>query len=297
MKKKHKILCIAGGGIFGIIPAAFLSFLDNFVNEIDTLSGCSIGGILASLYAAGADQKDVLNGFTNGGSDIFSKRFAAKINPIASPTYSNENLKKFIRKYTGNKILKDVKNQYKNLNLIVPTLNLTDNQYKVFDNMCFSEDEDVRLDLLSLMTSAAPTYFDGIEYKGKCMVDGGIIEVIPLLTTVTAVKSKLGIDFCDMDVLIICTGTLIDKKPITYSEYKNYNKLDIGLKVIVPYVTLSNELATKFWANQLGFNSFNLFNPIQIWGEMDSTQNIETILQDCDMYKTNFLRTWQEFLS
>ena len=219
------------------------------------------------------------------------------VNPLACPTYSNDQLKSFINMYTGNMILEDVRKKYSHLNLIIPTLNLTDDQYKVFDNISKSEDDDVTLELLSLMTSAAPTYFEAIEYKNKCIVDGGLIEVIPLLTTVTALKSKLGIEFKDMDVLILCTGTLIDKKPITFEEYSKYNMLDVGLKVVVPYVTLSNELATKFWGEHLGFNSFKLFNPIQIWGGMDSTQNLDTILQDCEMYKTQFLRAWRKFLA
>lgn len=297
MSKKHKVLVIAGGGIFGIIPAAFLSFVGDFINDIDTLSGCSIGGILANSYAAGANPQDILDGFIEGGNKIFKKRFMAMVNPLACPTYSNDQLKNFINMYTGDMILEDVRKKYSHLNLIVPTLNLTDNQYKVFDNISKSEDDDVTLELLSLMTSAAPTYFEAIEYKNKCIVDGGLIEVIPLLTTVTALKSKLGIEFKDMDVLILCTGTLIDKKPITFEEYSKYNMLDVGLKVVVPYVTLSNELATKFWGEHLGFNSFKLFNPIQIWGGMDSTQNLDTILQDCEMYKTQFLRAWRKFLA
>lgn len=297
MSKKHKVLVIAGGGIFGIIPSAFLSFVGNFLDDIDTLSGCSIGGILASSYAAGADPQDVLDGFIEGGDKIFKKRLISMINPIACPTYSNEQLRLFINKYTGDMVLDEVKKIHPNLNLIVPTLNLTDDKYKVFDNISKSDDSDVPLELLSLMTSAAPTYFEAIEYKNKCIVDGGIIEVIPLLTTVTALKSKLGIPFKDMDVLILCTGTLIDKKPITYAEYSKYNMLDVALKVVVPYVTLSNELATKFWGEQMGFHSFKLFNPIQIWGGMDSTQNLDTILQDCDMYKTQFLRAWHNFLA
>jgi hypothetical protein len=33
---------------------------------------------------------------------------------------------------------------------------------------------------------------------------------------VTALKNRLGIDFKDMDVLMLGTGSLIDKTPITY---------------------------------------------------------------------------------
>ena len=142
MSKKHKVLVIAGGGIFGIIPSAFLSFVGNFLDDIDTLSGCSIGGILASSYAAGADPQDVLDGFIEGGDKIFKKRLISMINPIACPTYSNEQLRLFINKYTGDMVLDEVKKIHPNLNLIVPTLNLTDDKYKVFDNISKSETID-----------------------------------------------------------------------------------------------------------------------------------------------------------
>lgn len=297
MSKKHKVLILAGGGFFGVIIAKFLSYVkSDFVSKINCISGCSIGGILANVYAAGANTKDVLNAFMEGGSQIFHKRFAASINPLASPTYDNKKLTEFIQQFVGDKILDDVKKQYPNLNLVIPTLNLTDDYYHVFRNFV-KQDCDVPLLTLSLMTSAAPTYFQGIKYKGKCYVDGGIIDVTSIITAVTALKDKLGIDFCDMDVFVMGTGSYIDKQPITYQKYKSFNQLDVCLKIIVPYVTLSNQLSSKYWANQMGFNSFEFFNPIQIWGGMDETKNLDIMMQDCEMYKNKFLIAWQKFLS
>jgi patatin-like phospholipase/acyl hydrolase len=50
---------------------------------------------------------------------------------------------------------------YPNLKTIIPTLNITDDQYVVFRNFVDSDD-NIDLVTLSLMTSAAPTYFQGI---------------------------------------------------------------------------------------------------------------------------------------
>ena len=198
---KVKVLCLCGGGIFGAIIAKFLTYVPkDFVNKIDVLSGCSIGGILTNAYASGADPEKVLHAFLQQGKQIFSKRLVAKINPLASPSYENQNLKKMIVQFCGDKKLKDINKLYPNLKTIIPTLNITDDQYVVFRNFVDSDD-NIDLVTLSLMTSAAPTYFQGIQYKGKCYVDGGMIQVAPLLTTVTALKNRLGIDFKDMDVL------------------------------------------------------------------------------------------------
>ena len=296
-KNKHKLLILAGGGFFGIIIAKFLSYVEqNFVQQINCLSGCSIGGILASCYASGAKPKDVLQAFKVGGQQIFHKRLVSKFNPLASPTYDNEKLKQFIESFCGDKTLGDIKNKYPHLQVVIPTLNLTDDNYKVWRNFVQS-DCKIPLKTLSLMTSAAPTYFDGVQWQGKCYVDGGMIQVTSVLTAATAVKDKLGIPFHDMDVLVMGTGSLIDKQPITYSKYSKFNQLDVCLKVVVPYVTLSNQLASKYWAKQLGFNSFEFFNPIQIWGGLDQTHNKDIMLQDCQMYKNKFLIAWQKFLS
>ena len=180
-KKKHKILILAGGGFFGIIIAKFLSYIQSdFVSQLDTLSGCSIGGILANAYAVGAKPNDILQSFIIGGDDIFSKRFVAKINPLTSPTYGHQKLKSFIQKFCGDKKLGDVKKIFPNLNVVIPTLNLTDDEYKVWRNF-IKADCDIPLTTLSLMTSAAPTYFQGIQYQGKCYIDGGLIEVTSIM--------------------------------------------------------------------------------------------------------------------
>lgn len=294
---KVKVLCLCGGGIFGAIIAKFLTYIPkDFVKDIDVLSGCSIGGILTNAYACGADPQQILNQFLQSGKKIFEKRFVAKINPLASPTYDNDYLKKMIQKFCGDTRLKDIQNKYPKLKTIIPALNITDDQYVVFRNFVESDD-NIDLVTLSLMTSAAPTYFQGVQYKGKCYVDGGMIQVAPLLTTVTALKNRLGIQFSDMDVLMMGTGTLIDKTPITYNQYVKFNQLDVCLKIIVPYVTLSNQLATKYWAKGLGFNSFEFFNPIQIWGSLDETKNMDTMMEDCQMYKKKFLIAWHNFMS
>ena len=36
---------------------------------------------------------------------------------------------------------------------------------------------------------------------------------------------------------------------------------------------------SKFWGENLGFNSFEFFNPIQIYGGMDDTSITEHILE------------------
>ena len=72
------------------------------------------------------------------------------------------------------------------------------------------------------------------------MIDGGLIEVAPLLTATTALKSKRGTPFKDMDVLMIGVGTEIDREKLTSEKYNGLSILGLATDVIVPYVTEAN---------------------------------------------------------
>ena len=295
---KQKVLIIAGGGFFGLVPVCFLSFLGSkydFLADVNTLSGTSIGGIEASIFASGALAGDVLKSFVDNGADIFQKRFWAKVNPLAVPMYDSDNLSKFVKNFVGDKLIKDIRVLHPNLNFFVPCLNMTQNQLKVFDNVTGKDDYVSLLDV-GLFTSAAPTYFPVINVNGDAITDGGVRENIPIVTTATGLRSKCGIEFKDMDVLVLCTGKVIDKNCGSYDQVSKWNLIDWALKFIVPNVTNGNESMSQFWGNHLGFNSFEIFNPIQIKGNMDDPTQAKYLLEECVMYKEKFLSTWEKFI-
>lgn len=294
---KHKVLVLCGGGIYGSISAKFLSYLDyDFMKDIDTIAGTSIGGVQSCCYASGATGKEVLEGFIEEGENIFNKRTIAKINPLSIPTYNNDCLKSMLEKLTKNKKIKDIKEKYPNLNFIVPVTDLTNDKPKVFDNIS-NEDENVYLTHLGLMTSSAPTYFPGVKFNDNCMIDGGMYDVTGLISSVTCLKGKKNIDFSEMDILMIGTGNNYNRKPISYEEYSKYNIIQVLMNVIVPYVTISSERAAEYWGNNMGFNSFTYYNPVQNTGKMDNASELKIIFEDCEMFKKDFLNTWEKFIS
>ena len=294
---KHKVLILCGGGIYGAVSSKFLSYLDyDFVHDIDTIAGTSIGGVQSCCYASGATGEDVLNAFVKEGKNIFKKRTMSKINPLSVPTYGNETLRKMLEQLTCNMEVADVRTIYPDLNLIVPTINLTKDRPKVFDNIT-GGDDNVSLTEIGLMTSSAPTYFPGIEFGDSCMIDGGLYDVTGLVSGVTCLKGKLGIDFSEMDVLMLGTGTSYVREPISYEEYKDYNIIQMLLNVIVPYITLSSERASEYWGHNMGFNSFTYYNPIQHKGRLDNANELSTLFEDCEMFKKDFIKTWEKFVS
>lgn len=295
---KKKLLIIVGGGAYGCIPAHFLGMLPKelrSLNGVDCLAGCSIGGILAAAYATGCDFRYVDKFFQKNADKCFTKRLVAKFNPLACPTYATEGLDAALGKLLLSGTMSDTRKVYPLLDLFIPALNITDDKYKVFDNI--SED-DLNIPLVDIcaITSAAPSYYAGRELNGKCYIDGGLIEVAPLITAATSLKGKRGVEFSDMDVLMIGTGKDVDDKPLDTKSYNDLGLLGIATKVIVPYATLSNELATVYWGNNMGFNSFTYWNPCTHNGQLDDVSQIPEMLKQCEKHRKEFIETYKNWV-
>lgn len=168
---------------------------------------------------------------------------------FAGPYYDNKELGNFIKNIVGEYKLSDInKINEKELHTIVPTLDYTLVQPRVFDNINLNPKLDIDLLTIALMTSAAPTYFPALDYYWKLdendfaemlnrpvneqifmltqqailhqeaqktklqemaaarksvIIDGGVLENIPVVTTYTTLRSKLGIEAKDIDMFII----------------------------------------------------------------------------------------------
>mgnify|MGYP003288690563 CR=1 FL=1 len=295
--RRKKVLILVGGGVYGCIPAHFLAMLPEGqadLNDVDCLSGCSIGGIMAAAYGIGHSFQRIDYFFQQEAEKCFCKRTIAKFNPLACPTYSSDQLQHAVSKLLGCYTLGETRLAYPQLDIFIPTLNITKDKYKVFDNI---SDRDVRLSTVAMMTSAAPSYFSGVSYKGDCYIDGGLIEVAPLLTATTALKGKRRVPFSDMDVLMLGTGKDVDEKPLNTDDYNGLGLLGMATKVIVPYVTLSNELATVYWGQNMGFNSFTYFNPCVHDGKLDDASQVPAMIEQCDKYREEFLETYNRWIS
>ena len=293
-----KILLINGGGQFGAIPAYFLSLIKDgdFREKIDCLGGSSIGGILAAAYASGVDPQEISDIFLPNCKEVFKKRIWAKLNPLASPMYDSEPLDKLIYQYVGDRTIGDTKRLYPNMDLFLAGLDATEDYFKVWDNIT-GRDDDARLKDICKITSAAPTYFDAVNIDGHAMVDCGLIDNTMILTTTTGYKKRRHVPFKDMDVLLIGAGYLVDKEPLTFKKYDGLNQLGILFDLVLPYIVTSNELASIFWARQLGFRNFYYFNPVITRGGLDETDLLEDTLADCTNWDADFMKIWHDFLS
>jgi len=301
MGKKSKILVISGGGIFGAIPARFLSFVGKQtpdcairdLDDVDCIAGASIGGILAAGYAAGNDFVTIDQVFQKRAKDCFKKTFTGTVNPLANHKYDNDSLDSVIKELIGDTTLGQVKKIYPSLEVVIACLNLTDDEYYIFDH---KRDAEVKLADIGSYTSAAPSYFGARNFRGKCVVDSGLIEVFPVMTAVTTYHKRTGVPFSDMDVMAIGVGQDISPKTLTLSRYDNLSLLGIATDVIVPYACLSNSMVVRLYGENIGLNSFRFWNPIHTNGELDDWKQIPALIKECDIYHDDFVKLWNSWL-
>lgn len=341
--KRYKVLLNAGGGVYGYIITYLMSQLEQDIYaKIDVAAGTSIGGILTLLYSVNNDYKWINSLFQSGVEEIFSKKF---FGGIIGSKYDNQALKKFIKKIVGDYKLSDIKRlNDKDLKVIIPTLDFTLSQPRVFDNINLTKQNDLALADIALATSAAPTYFPALDYIWKnlqvnsleqlmkkpvneqiymltkqlfelqqqqkteitqkaykltqsVLVDGGVIQNIPVVTTYTTLRSELGIQAKDIDMFVIGTGDDCSTAMYSAKDINKWTCFDWLLKFLIPYVTQSNETTSIYWGSLFGFNSFCYFNPLKVSGSLDDIKQLPELKQKCDVIKDDFKKEIYNFLN
>jgi hypothetical protein len=132
--------------------------------------------------------------------------------------------------------------------------------------------------------------------RNSIIFDGGVLENIPVVSTYTTLKNELGVNPEDIDMFVIGTGNFTDFCNYDANDVNNWSIADIALKLIIPYVTCSNEQMSVFWGSQMGFNSFTYFNPINVRGDMDDASILPGLKIKCERYKEQFLKEINKFL-
>lgn len=297
--RRFRILVLCGGGCCGVLGTHFLSMLpeeQQNLNKIDVLSGCSIGGILASAYAVGKKFSIIDDVFQKRAKECFTKRFNAKINLLACPTYRSDTIDNVLSDMMGDETVGDIKKHYPNLTYIVPAIDLTDDRYVVVENITGKYDK-IKLKEVSGWTSAAPTYYAARNVNGHAYIDAGIVDVCSLLTATTEIKKKFGIPFNQMQILMIGTGRDTDNGKLTEKYYNDLSLIGIAKEVVIPYVTRGNELFTRHLGMNMGYNYFEYFNPCTTGVALDDVSEIPSLVKQADQHREEFLRVWNYWMS
>ena len=141
--------------------------------------------------------------------------------------------------------------------------------------------------------------YQDINYKEtrSTLIDGGVIENIPVITTYTALRSQLGLEPKDIDMFVIGTGNDQELNNVTVKDIDKWSYIDWLTKFLIPYVTCSNELTSVYWGAQMGFNSFCYYNPLKVKGSMDDPKIVPTLDIQCEEYVDDFKKEIDQFLN
>jgi len=161
-KKPSVVLVLSGGSARGFAHAGVLSVLRDYHIPIDLIIGVSMGSIMGGYYAYGYTPKQLL-----------VKMKAFKLSSIINITSRGRGIlngdKEFaiFKRDVGNAKIEDLK-----IPLVIVATDLTEK--KVF---IFSEGP---LALAMRASSAIPGIFEPVKYRGHLLVDGGVLDDIPV---------------------------------------------------------------------------------------------------------------------
>ena len=284
--KNYKLLVICGGGIFGYIPAKFISSIYNREHfKLDAIAGTSIGGILASMISYGIPTTEIAKKFKELSSLAFSRPWYSKFNPFG-PKYNGKGLETALSTLFSDDTLKSLE-----IPVFIPTIDFIENKPKIYDS--FNRfDENELIANVCRKTSAAPTYFppkDGF-------IDGGIIANNPTLIAVAGLRNKKKIRPENIDILVIDTG---HKRPGKYDEdeIEGWSAFR-WLSPILDYITEGNEMSTHFISNEIDFHSYQYFNPVELdpdW-KMDNVSLIPEMDKLVEPYIEEFQEVFEKFM-
>lgn len=211
---RFKVLSLDGGGIRGISPAAYLSYVEErlelpIYRYFDLITGTSTGGLIALALACGIPAQEIETLYREKGRLIFTPRLRlpGKLLPrLTGSHYRGKPLYRELKRVFG----KDTPLGEAQCRVCIPALNITTGRVKVFKTRHRAEFErDYLLPMwrVAAATSAAPTFFPPVRFPstGEYYIDGGLWANAPSVVG-AAEGMKLGIPPENIHVLSIGTG-------------------------------------------------------------------------------------------
>lgn len=198
---KKVSIALGGGSVLGGVHVGVLKALEEYDVEIKSISGTSAGGIVASLYAFGKTPKEIEQIVLN-----FEWKNLVTLTLSKFGILSNEKIGEMIKENIGETNIQDAK-----IPLSMVATDITDGKKIILDKGSTSN--------AVMATTCVPGIFIPVDIDGKLLVDGGIVENIPL----SCLRDK-NVDFI-IGVDLICDHS--HKKPQNIIEvlYNSFNFL------------------------------------------------------------------------
>lgn len=172
-KKKKKIgLALGGGAVLGAAHVGVLRALEEHDIEVRFIAGTSIGAFVGAFYAFGKSWQDI--------NKIASELKWVDITELSLSRYgllSNEKMGKLIKKHIGEQTLKNAKIPFSMI-----ATDVSNGKKVVLDKGSVAEG--------AMASSCIPGIFNPTTINDKMLVDGGIVENVPINTV-----KKMGADY------------------------------------------------------------------------------------------------------
>lgn len=207
------ILSIDGGGFRGLYAAHLLERIEDVFGDIypmfDLIAGTSTGAIIASAICCRIQAKEISQLYIKYGNKIFSRKLHSWIpftGGLFASQYHNHYLHSLLLEKFGGIKLNEIEKP-----LIVPATDIGNGTVHVFKSgydKGFCRDTNVLVADAVFASCSAPIYFDPVLVSGKySLSDGGLWANNPALVAVIDAHRRLGIDFNDIKILTIGSGT------------------------------------------------------------------------------------------
>ena len=173
--RKNLAIAIDGGGIKGVIVTKALSMVEEQLGyplheRTGLTAGTSTGSIIAAGLASGLEAKTLDELYLELGDEIFHKSIRTLLWPLFNYRYSNNPLKKALRRVLGDDVIADVWKASHPIDTVITTFDIVESRTR-FIKPYKSKYADWPLVKAVMASAAAPTYFPSIDGR---YVDGGL---------------------------------------------------------------------------------------------------------------------------
>jgi len=177
-------LALSGGAVLGCAHIGVLQALDETGVQVTHLTGTSMGALIASLYAFGLTGKEI-----EGITEVLRWPDVTRLSPSRLGLLSQEKLRKTLRKQLG-----DVRIEEASIPLAMVATDISTGE-----KVIMTEGD---LALAATASACFPGIFIPVERDGRLLVDGGLVENLPLsplrawgVDRIMAVDAFLGMTF------------------------------------------------------------------------------------------------------
>ncbi len=215
-------LVLGGGGALGLAHIGVLRFLEERHIPVDRVTGTSMGGLVAGIYATGRSAADLEKIANNAPWDDFlrsSPKFADR--PAAEKQDWNRITGEFTFRFGKRLSLPAGINPGQQLALLLSRETVGYSGLRNFDDLpipfrCVATDlvsadafvlQDGSLAKAMRATMALPAIFTPVEWKGRVLIDGGLVNNLP-----TDVVRDMG---ADVVIAVVLQGAPTDAKQLT----------------------------------------------------------------------------------